>query len=79
MLRRSDPERAEHLQAIAQSEIHERRRYYEQLAGIERKMPHDPTLDQVAAAEAAGSVDEQAVSLTSRPAATDRPTQEDPS
>jgi pyruvate-ferredoxin/flavodoxin oxidoreductase len=79
MLRRSDPERAEHLQAIAQSEIHERWRYYEQLAGIERRMAHDPSLDEVEAAEAAGSVDEQAVSITGRPAPAERSTEEDPS
>jgi pyruvate-ferredoxin/flavodoxin oxidoreductase len=40
MLARSDPERAERLFALAQHDVDERRRYYEQLAGVERTMPH---------------------------------------
>ncbi len=41
MLERSDPERAEHLQALAQADVDERWRYYEQLAEVERNMPVD--------------------------------------
>ncbi len=40
MLTRTHPERAEELLALAQAEVLERRRYYEQLAGIERSLPH---------------------------------------
>ncbi len=40
MLARSDPERAGHLQALAQADVDERWRYYEQLAGVERSVPH---------------------------------------
>ena len=39
MLARSDPERADHLFSLAQADVDERWRYYEQLAGIERTMP----------------------------------------
>jgi pyruvate-ferredoxin/flavodoxin oxidoreductase len=42
MLERSDPERAHHLMALAQSDVDERWRYYEQLAGVERSVPHEP-------------------------------------
>jgi len=42
MLERSDPERAHHLMALAQADVDERWHYYEQLAGIERSVPHDP-------------------------------------
>src|SRR5674476_13007 len=42
MLERSDPERAHHLMALAQSDVDERWRYYEQLAGVERSVPHAP-------------------------------------
>jgi pyruvate-ferredoxin/flavodoxin oxidoreductase len=46
MLARSDPERAEHLLALAQSDIDERWRYYEGLAGVARVLPHEvPTPD----------------------------------
>ena len=41
MLARSDPERAEELFTMAQADVDERWRYYEQLAGVERTMgPH---------------------------------------
>jgi pyruvate-ferredoxin/flavodoxin oxidoreductase len=40
MLRRSDPERAEALMDLAQADVDERWRYYEQLAGMERTVPH---------------------------------------
>jgi pyruvate-ferredoxin/flavodoxin oxidoreductase len=42
MLERSDPERAHHLMALAQSDVDERWRYYEQLAGVQRSVPHEP-------------------------------------
>jgi len=41
MLARSDPERSRHLLAMAQSDVTERWRYYEQLAHVERALPHD--------------------------------------
>jgi pyruvate-ferredoxin/flavodoxin oxidoreductase len=42
MLERSDPERAAHLMTLAQADVNERWRYYEQLAGVERTVPHEP-------------------------------------
>jgi pyruvate-ferredoxin/flavodoxin oxidoreductase len=39
ILSRTDPARAEHLLALAQADIDERWRYYQQLAAIERKVP----------------------------------------
>jgi hypothetical protein len=39
MLNRSNPERAEMLIEAAQEDITERRRLYEQLAGVERGLP----------------------------------------
>lgn len=41
VLERSDPERAQHLQALAQADVDERWHYYEQLAGVERSIPVD--------------------------------------
>jgi pyruvate-ferredoxin/flavodoxin oxidoreductase len=41
MLARSDPERAKHLTALAQADADERWRYYSQLAGLERTVPHE--------------------------------------
>jgi pyruvate-ferredoxin/flavodoxin oxidoreductase len=40
MLARTDPERAETLARLAQADIDERWRFYEQLAGVERTVPH---------------------------------------
>jgi pyruvate-ferredoxin/flavodoxin oxidoreductase len=40
ILQRTDPERAAELAALSQADINERRRYYEQLAGIHRSIPH---------------------------------------
>jgi pyruvate-ferredoxin/flavodoxin oxidoreductase len=40
MLARTDPERSESLLALAQAAIDERWHYYEQLAGVERSLPH---------------------------------------
>jgi pyruvate-ferredoxin/flavodoxin oxidoreductase len=42
MLERTDPERAQHLMTLAQADVDERWRYYEQLAGVERSVPHEP-------------------------------------
>jgi pyruvate-ferredoxin/flavodoxin oxidoreductase len=39
MLARTDPERAERLLALAQRDVEERWRFYEQMAGIERSVP----------------------------------------
>jgi len=41
MLERANPERARHLFALAQADIEERWRLYEQLAGIERTVVHE--------------------------------------
>ena len=41
MLARAQPERARHLLALAQADIDERWRYYEQLAGEQRSVPQD--------------------------------------
>ena len=40
MLHRADPERARVLEALAQADVDERWRYYEQLAQVERTVPH---------------------------------------
>jgi pyruvate-ferredoxin/flavodoxin oxidoreductase len=40
MLARTDPARSEELMSLAQSAIDERWRYYEQLAAVERTIPH---------------------------------------
>ena len=40
VLERIDPERADELQALAQADIDERWHFYEQLAGVEREIPH---------------------------------------
>jgi pyruvate-ferredoxin/flavodoxin oxidoreductase len=42
MLARSDPERSERLLDLAQADVDERWHYYEQLAGVERAVPHPP-------------------------------------
>ena len=41
MLERSDPERARKLAVLAQADAEERWRFYEQLAGLERTVPHE--------------------------------------
>ena len=49
VLERTDPDRAEYLQSLSQSDIDERWHYYEQLVGLERVMPtehpHDEGID----------------------------------
>jgi pyruvate-ferredoxin/flavodoxin oxidoreductase len=42
ILGRTHPERAEHLAALVQADVDERWRYYEQLAAMERAIPHEP-------------------------------------
>ncbi|HET9519120.1 MAG TPA: pyruvate:ferredoxin (flavodoxin) oxidoreductase, partial [Actinoplanes sp.] len=41
MVQRANPERGEHLLALAQADATERRRYYEQLSGLTRTLPHE--------------------------------------
>jgi pyruvate-ferredoxin/flavodoxin oxidoreductase len=52
MLERSDPEAARHLLELAQADVDERWRLYEQLAGVERTVPHEPA-DESASADGA--------------------------
>lgn len=47
MLARTDPERSEHLLDLAQVAIDERWRFYQQLAEVERTVPHIPAPDQL--------------------------------
>jgi len=54
MLARSDPDRAEHLAMLAGADAIERWRLYEQLAGIERTVPHEEEDEESAPA---GDVD----------------------
>ncbi|MBM3147404.1 MAG: hypothetical protein FJ000_05865, partial [Actinobacteria bacterium] len=42
ILKRADRERFDHLMALAQADVLERWRFYEQLAEIERTVPVDP-------------------------------------
>ena len=42
VLARTHPDAAEHLQTLAQAEVDERWHFYEQLAAIERTIPHEP-------------------------------------
>ncbi len=44
VLERSDPDRAKQLRALAQRDVDERWRYYEQLAGVERQLTNDSQL-----------------------------------
>ena len=46
ILQRTHPDRAERLMALAQADVDERWRYYEQLAGIERTVPHEAAADE---------------------------------
>jgi pyruvate-ferredoxin/flavodoxin oxidoreductase len=43
MLDRTQPERAEHLLGLAQADADERWRFYQQLAEVERTVPHATT------------------------------------
>jgi pyruvate-ferredoxin/flavodoxin oxidoreductase len=61
MLARSHPEAAEHLLALQQADIDERWRLYEQLAGLERTLAHEPDeLDHEVVEIVAGDLDEEA-------------------
>ena len=59
MLRRSDPERAELLGNLAQADVDERWRYYEQLAAVERSMPHVAETDRPDRATTTPTADEE--------------------
>jgi len=45
VLTRSDPETAATLISLAQSDVDERWKYYRQLAGVQRTMAHEPTVE----------------------------------
>jgi pyruvate-ferredoxin/flavodoxin oxidoreductase len=45
ILSRTDPQRAERLAKLAQADVDERWHYYEQLAAMERSVPHEPDPD----------------------------------
>ena len=47
ILQRTHPERAERLMELAQADVDERWRYYEQLAGMERTVPHHEETGEV--------------------------------
>ena len=47
ILERTDPERAAELAELAQADADERWRYYEQLAGIHRSVPHVAHVEEV--------------------------------
>jgi pyruvate-ferredoxin/flavodoxin oxidoreductase len=51
MLARSNPERAQHLLSLAQEDVDERWRYYQQLAAAERSLPRDDGGRDLAAPE----------------------------
>ena len=57
MLARSAPERSRHLLALAQADVDERWRYYEQLAGVERSLPQDGGAADPAVAEVVAESD----------------------
>jgi len=60
MLARSHPEAAEHLLALQQADVDERWRLYEQLAGVERTLAHEPDeLDHTLVDIVAGDQDEE--------------------
>jgi pyruvate-ferredoxin/flavodoxin oxidoreductase len=56
MLGRANPDQAEHLMALAQEDVVERRRFYEQMAGVERIAPGEIESD---GARAAGDTEEE--------------------
>ena len=45
ILQRTHPDRADRLMALAQADVDERWRYYEQLAGMERRVPTEPDVE----------------------------------
>jgi len=54
VLQRTHPERAAELAALSQADADERWRYYEQLAGVERTVPHVHRPDLAILADVAG-------------------------
>jgi pyruvate-ferredoxin/flavodoxin oxidoreductase len=71
MLVRSHPERAQNLLALAQSDADERWRYYSQLAGLARTVPHEDTGpgepdDSAPANEAAAGADHKVADAARR-------------
>jgi pyruvate-ferredoxin/flavodoxin oxidoreductase len=60
ILERTHPEEAVRLGALAQADIDERWRYYEQLAGMERAIPREPTTD-------AEGIDAEGIDAEGRP------------
>jgi pyruvate-ferredoxin/flavodoxin oxidoreductase len=46
VVRRADPDRSAHLLALARADAQERRRYYEQLTGLTRTLPHETAAEQ---------------------------------
>ena len=56
ILQRTDPERAGELAELAQADADERWRYYSQLAGIQRSVPHIVHDDATEVLEAAAPV-----------------------
>jgi pyruvate-ferredoxin/flavodoxin oxidoreductase len=58
MLARTDPERSERLLDLAQAAIDERWRFYQQLAEVERTVPHVEPPDQLHAMAAPADVDD---------------------
>ncbi len=59
LLARSKPELAGRLMALAQADVNERRRVYEQMAGLERNAPDDSTLKGTDPVEKTGAVEEE--------------------
>ena len=57
MLARANPERANHLMAMAQADADERWRYYAQMATVERVLPHEAVDIDEAAAGPAGTTE----------------------
>ena len=57
VLQRTHPERAAELAALSQADADERWRYYEQLAGVERTVPHVRRPDLAVLAEVASPAD----------------------
>lgn len=55
VLERMDPQRAEHLQELAQADVDERWHFYEQLAGVERSIPVDSHETESSATDPRGS------------------------
>jgi pyruvate-ferredoxin/flavodoxin oxidoreductase len=61
ILERTHPDRARHLTTLVQADVDERWHYYEQLAGMERAVPHEPpesTTEATAVPTTAGDEEE---------------------